>query len=524
MASRLSENGGRRVLLLEAGPDYETSDDFPAEIASAGSMAAAFPGHPNNWSFVGELFPGHSYPMARGKIMGGSSATNGTYWIRGSRADFDEWAGLGNELWSYDEVLPFFKKSERDLDFDGEYHGRDGPMPIARPVDEELRPVSRAFTAACLRAGFTSSPDKNVPDGQGVGPIPHNVSEGLRVNTAMAYLSPARHRSNLTVIGGTLVQQVRFDGTRAVGVEAETEGRRIEFESSEVVLCAGGIKSPQLLLLSGIGPAADLRAHGIDVVHDSPGVGKEVRDHPSVFVYYRVPGAAWPATNTQACLNYTAEGSDRAGDMQIICGASSLGAGFKRVSDGAGRRLPSYIVRPWSTMTALGRLPIRFLLAQARRHADFMLYCSLEGEKSNGEITLVTADPADPPEIRLNYLSHPDDLPRLAGAVRLGVELLQSPEFGRLGVEVVAPTPAVATSDESLHSWIRSNLGSSYHTTGSARMGPAADPGAVVDQHCKVRGVEGLRVVDLSIVPNGMRRGTAATAVMIGERAADFFA
>ena len=526
LAARLSENSARRVLLLEAGPDYRTREDFPADVASANSMAAAFPGHPNNWSFVGELLPGQSYPLARGKIVGGSSAVNGTYWIRATPSDFDSWASRGNDLWSYEHVLRSFKRSERDFDFADEYHGQDGPMPIVRPDQNALRPASQAFIEASLRAGFAAEPDKNAPGAEGIGRIPRNVHDGFRVNTAMAYLADARTRPNLVVAGDTLVRRVLFEGTRAVGVEADQNGRRVKFAADTVVLCASGIQSPQLLLLSGVGPADELRAHGIEVVHDSPGVGKHVKDHPSVFVYFRMRNTdRLPPTSPECCLNYTAPDSDLLGDVQIICGASSLSDVMSRgtTHDGVRGKLPSYMARPWATLKALRRLPLRFVLSQARLQDNFMLYCSLDAEKSTGEITLNSPDPTDPPVIRLNYLSDPDDLPRLAANVRLGVKLLQSPEFTRLGTQVVDPGVDALASDDALHRWIKANLGSSYHTMCSARMGPASDPTAVVDQRCQVHGVSGLRVVDISITPEVIRRGPAATAVMIAERAAEFF-
>lgn len=527
LAARLSEKPSRTVLLLEAGPDYAARGDFPAEVASASSMAAAFPGHPYNWSFVGHVLPDKTFPLARGRIVGGSSATNGTYWIRGPRDDFEEWAAAGNDLWSYDQVLPFFKRSESDLDFDDDFHGRDGPTPITRARPGELRPVSEAFTGACLRAGFPEDPDKNAPAALGVGPIPKNVVDGVRVNTAMSYLAGARDRPNLTVLGETHVRRVLLAGTRAVGVEAERRGQVTEYAAGEVVLCASGIKSPQLLLLSGIGPADELREHGIKVIQDTPGVGRNVKDHPSVFMYYevRADSRLSPGTSPEVCLNYTAPGSASRGDVQIICGASSLSQSMRGVSGAHGvrGRLPSYVARPWATLRSLRQLQLRFLLSQARLQDKLMFYCSLDAEMSTGQIRLASANPSDPPRINLNYLSHPDDAPRLAANLRLGLELLRSPEFERLGARLVDPGQDIFQSGETLLAWMKSNMGSSYHTTSSVRMGPSSDASAVVDQRCCVHGIEGLRVVDVSIMPNILRRGPAATAVMIGERASEFF-
>ncbi len=525
LAARLSENDARQVLLLEAGPDYPTLEAFPPEISRARSMAATFPGHPNSWNFVGELAPGRPYPLARGKVIGGSSAVNGTYFIRARPADFDRWAALGNELWSYDQVLPFFKRSEHDRDFDGEFHGQDGPMPVVRPRPDQLRPVSQAFVQACIDAGFPEDPDKNAPGGEGVGPIPRNVMDGMRMNTAVTYLAPIRGRPNLTVAGNTFVRRVLFEGTRAVGVEAERDGKPVSYRAAEVILSAGGIKTPHLLMLSGVGPADSLREHGIDVVHDSPGVGRNIRDHPAVHVNFRVRDDGLPLPEDfmvfQTCLNHTAPGSSDLTDLQITCGAASYSAMLRALPSSTGKRarLPSYLKRPAATVRALRQLPARFVISEARMQDNLILLVSLDAEKSSGELSLKSADPAEPPGINLNYLSDPADLPRLTENLRLAVRLLQSPGFKRLGLKRVSPADDDLVSEDVTHSWIKANLSTALHTVNSTHMGPASDPVAVVDQRCRVHGVEGLRVADISIIPH-IRRGPAATAVMVGERVA----
>jgi choline dehydrogenase-like flavoprotein len=227
----------------------------------------------------------------------------------------------------------------------------------------------------------------------------------------------------------------------------------------------------------------------------------------------------------QTCLNHTAPGSDSEGELQIGCSAASFAAAMKAVKrDGEkSGRLPSYMKRPVATAKALRHLPIGLMLTQRKMQDNLILLCSMDAEKSTGEITLASADPREQPVIRLNYLSHPDDLTRLAANARLAVDLLRSPAFKKIGAKVVAPTEVDLASDDALHTWIRGNLGTSLHTMCSARMGPASDPEAVVDQRCRVHGVEGLRIVDISIIPDVIRRGPAATAVMIGERGAQFF-
>lgn len=526
LAARLSENPQRRVLLLEAGADHTRIEDFPVEVAQAQSMAASFPGHPQNWSFVGELRNGQSYPLPRGKIVGGSSAVNGTFYIRGRREDFDGWAALGNDLWSFEQVLPFFRKSETDLDIADHYHGTDGPIPVQRAAPSELRPVSSAFTEACLESGFAEEPDKNAPGPEGVGPIPRNSVDGYRMNTAVTYLAAARDRPNLTVYGQTLVRRVLFQGSRAIGVEAERAGRPVTFHGAQIVLAAGGIKTPQLLQLSGVGPADQLRRFGVPIVHDSPGVGQNAKDHPTVHVSFRVDEKATalpPAFSAfQTCLNYAAPGS-AVGDLQIACTAASYAQMIKAVPVAGRRRprLPSYVKRPLRTLGALKELPTGLVITQAANQDNLVLLCSLDAEESLGEVVLDSADPRAAPAIRLNYLDDPRDLPRLVHSVRTAIDLLARPSFARIGMRRVGPSDKDLADDRTLGDWITSRLATSFHTSCTARMGPASDPTSVVDQRGRVHGVDGLRIADISIMPTITRRGPAATAVMIGERIAD---
>jgi choline dehydrogenase-like flavoprotein len=378
---------------------------------------------------------------------------------------------------------------------------------------------------ACLEAGFPDEPDKNAPGPEGIGPVPRNVLGGIRMNTGITYIAPVRDRRNLTIVGNAVVTRVLFDGTRAIGVEAVRDGRRVRFSAGEVILSAGGIKTPHLLLLSGIGPAAHLRSHGIDIVHDSPGVGQGLKDHPTIIVNFRARDDAMPVPEDlqpfETCLNYTSPGSAVKSDVQLMCGVVSYSRLIKAQPRAAGRaaRVPSYLKRPVATLSALRRLPFGLVLSQARRQDDLTVLVSLEAEESAGEISLKSGDPAAAPVITFNYFSDPADLPRVLDNLRLAVDLLRSGSFRSLRPEIVSPGPEHLRGDEELRDWIVSNIGSAFHSTNSARMGPASDPAAVVDQHCRVHGVEGLRVADLSVAPR-IRRGPAATAVVIGERVA----
>ena len=528
LAARLSENPRRRVLLLEAGPFYPTLGDYPPELARISSYAGAFPGHPNNWSFVSTVYGEQRYPMPRGRVVGGSSAVNGGYFVRGRPEDFDGWAALGNHEWAWARVLPYFIRSETDLDFAGPYHGKTGPVPVRRLPPERFHPVSSGFTQSCRSHGFADDLDKNNPTTLGVGSIPRNAIDGIRMNMALTYLAPCLGRPNLTLSPETFVRRVIIEGGRAVGVEAERQGERIVLRAGEIVLSAGGIKSPHLLLLSGIGDADALRRHGIAVAHHSPSVGQYVMDHPAASVLFRTRASSTAlepdAVALQAYLHFTAPGSSTPGDMQISCACVPLSVMLKRpTAKGARSRLPAYLTHPISSLKALAQLPAAFVLRQGLSQDECQLICALHLQKSTGEITLASADPTASPRIDLNFFSNPADLPRLRGGVRLAAALLEEPAFGALGAKRTAPSNQDLVDDTSLDRWIRTTVAHTMHTACGARMGPKSDSTAVVDQYCRVQGIEALRVVDISISPTILRRGPNATAVMIGERVAAFF-
>ena len=273
LAARLSEDRECNVLLLEAGCDHTTTDSFPFEVRFSGAIGAALPGNPNNWPLMGQLTPDLSYPVPRGKIIGGSTSVNGTGFTRARKSDFDRWVAAGNCEWSYDAVLPYMIKLERDLEFgDQEHHGTGGPMPVNRDRHNP-HPVTSAFYGACAELGYPEEADKNGEQAIGYGPVPRNAVDGLRYNTAICYLNPVRSRPNLVVRANTLVRKIVFKGTVATGVEVSDSRGTEVIEGREIVLCAGAIKTPQILLLSGVGPTTQLAEHGIPVVRDLPGVG-----------------------------------------------------------------------------------------------------------------------------------------------------------------------------------------------------------------------------------------------------------
>ncbi|SOD94453.1 mycofactocin dehydrogenase MftG [Blastococcus haudaquaticus] len=480
LAARLADTG-RRVLLLEAGADHREPADFPAELRDAATMRAAAPGHEANWDVPVELFPGRVVGVPRGRVVGGSSALNACSFIRATRADLDGWAAAGNDLWSFDAVLPAFRRLEADADFgDRPGHGADGPVPVRRPG--EGHPLADAFAAAAGEQGHAAEPDKNADGPPGYGPVPLNVAGGMRVNTAMAYLSPRRGLPGLTVRGGVTVHRVVVEGGRAVGVRTADGTVR----AAEVVLAAGAVGSPSLLLRSGIGPADDLRAAGLPVVADVPGVGAGASDHPQVYVPFR-PLRPLPAgLPLHGVLHATSQGATAPGDLEVL---------------------------PWLTPFS------RITGAPAGPHQDELLVgVGLQREDSRGRVSL-----APDGRIRLEhrYLSEEADRRRLREGVRLAVALLRSPALAPMLAPGSGLPGPVLDADEALDGWIRERLTTAVHLAGTARMGRDEDGTAVVDQHLRVRGVAGLRVVDTSVMPQVTSRGPAATAVMLGERAAE---
>ncbi len=500
LAARLSEDPNRSVLLLEAGPDYPDFELLPDEIKYGYNNGASELDSPFNWKYQATGSAQSSRPMdiARGKVIGGSGSVNGQVFLRGLPEDYDSWAEAGNTEWSYVNVLPFFRKLETDMDVRDDFHGSEGPIPVRRVPRQEWLPVYEAFHQSTLDAGYPYDPDMNNPETTGTGAVPMNNPNYIRMSAALSYLNPVRHRLNLTVRGGVSARQVVFDGNRAVGVEVESGGEVFTVEGEEIALCAGGLASPQLLLLSGVGPADHLREMGVPVVLDSPGVGKNLRDHPMALVDVEPrEGVALSedVPRIQTGLRYTGEGSDLRNDMQITLTSYSGEGGGDPIA-GASRM---------------------------RNGKTLHFTVILELAESAGELTLASTDPKEGPRIDYRYLEDEADVRRMREGIRLCAGLLEHEQFRSLVSGLAEPTEADLESDDALDAWLHENISTTFHTCGSARMGPDGDPMAVVDQYCRVRGVEGLRVVDLSVAPNVVRANTNATAIMIAERASVWF-
>jgi choline dehydrogenase len=486
LAARLTEDPRRGVQLVEAGPDFPTLEQTPASLLRQMVIGAA----EFDWGYTAIAVDGREVAIPRGKVVGGSTAVNGAIALRGVPADYDEWAALGNDAWSWERVLPFFRRLEDDQDESGAFHGSGGPIPIRRATPADLHPVQAAFVEACRTLGFPTSADLNHPEATGVGSWPMNVRDGIRISTAIGYLLPARRRPKLTIRPGCHVRRVLFDGARAIGVEASYGGRAHQLFGRRVTLSAGALASPAILLRSGIGPPVDCRALGITPLVDLPGVGANLTDHPQIGVNLRArPGVLeGTALQMQAALRYTAPGSAEGNDMQAC-------------------------------------------VFQFPESDTVRLSVVLQRPRSRGRLTLASADPHAAPRIDLKLCADPEDVRRLVEGMRLVWALARSTPLARLLERevtlddgVVLPLDRAAadlSTDTALAGYVRRGVSHFFHPVGTVRMGPPGDPGAVVDQSCRVFGTENLRVVDASVMPTIPRANPNLTCMMIGERVAD---
>ncbi|TQK18577.1 choline dehydrogenase-like flavoprotein [Microbacterium sp. SLBN-154] len=498
LAARLTEDDGRDVILVEAGP---ADPDFAPDVRDASSIRGAMPGHPANWSFLGHLTPDLAYTVVRGRMLGGSSAINGAYFVRARSGDHARWAQVGGDRWSYDAALPVWRAIESDVDFpDSPMHGSTGPMPVRRPAPGAL---AAAFLRAARVRGHAEEPDKNGEGVPGAGPVPSNIRDGQRVNTAMAYLPGAvRARPGLRILDRTTVGRVIFDGIRAIGVETS----RGEIRADEVVLSAGAIGSARILLASGVGPAADLERFDIRVRADLP-VGTAFSDHPDISLSWRPDGPTIdPAERFAfpAAVNIDTGGHPDA-DVEILLSVKPLGyllTGTTRTLAGG---LGAALRHPLRTARAVTGISARRAAMQVAHRDDLPLIVGLQCPAGRGSLALQAPDPAAPPRIEYRYLADVDDRRRLRAGIREAAALVRD-MGGRL-----TELNESDLDDETLDAWMLSHLGTAIHMCGTAPMGP------VVDGAGRVHGLAGLRVADTSILPVVPTRGPAASAVLVGE-------
>jgi choline dehydrogenase-like flavoprotein len=508
LAARLTEDPQVRVALLEAGPpDKSVLIHCPAGLAVLAQNGQA------NWAFDTVPQPGlngrRGY-QPRGKVLGGSSSVNAMVYIRGQRSDYDHWAAEGNSGWSFDDVLPYFKRAEHNERGADAWHGSGGPLNVM-----DLRSPNRfgpVFVEAARQAGYRPNTDFNAAAQEGVGLYQVTHRNGERCSAAKAYLAPARVRPNLTVLTGVHVTRIVTEGQRAIGVEFVQSGHVQRLQAArEVLLCAGALQSPQVLMLSGIGPADELARHHIALVHDLPGVGRHLHDHPDVVQVVDAPHLK------------DLFGLSFAGVLRVLQGIFE----WRRQRSGmlttnyaeAGGFIRSRPDEPTPD------LQLHFVIGKLVDHGrktvfghGYSCHVCLLRPKSRGRVTLASADPLAAPLIDPNFLAERDDVDRLVRGVKLMRSILQQPALaGYAGRELAAS--ARAQTDAQIEEFIRTFGDTIYHPVGTCRMG--SGPLDVVDAQLRVRGLHGLRVVDASIMPRIVSGNTNAPTIMIAERAAD---
>lgn len=516
VAGRLSENLGIRVLLLEAG---STDSYFPFHIPGMGFLASSRKA--DNWWFETEPsteLNGRRQIWLQGKVVGGSSSINGMIYNRGHAREYDYWAQMGCEGWSFSDILPYFKKSEANQRGDSEWHSGSGAVPIRK--SGSALPIYDDFLQACASNGLPTLDDLNRNTVDGFGYYDVNIKGGRRMSAAASYLEPALRRRNLTVLTGALARRVVFEGRRAIGVEIVHGGTvRTVRARAEVIICAGGIKSPQLLMLSGIGPVAHLAVHGIDVLLDSPHVGANLQNHPSYRMQYACSGRSTaynyltPSGMIQSAANYMLS---RGGGL----GESIFGVGgfFRSRSD---LEIPDIQVVMCGALLSKPTNERPTLWEMLPKQQGFALVVYQGTPFSRGSVTLRSADPTAPPVVDSGYFRDSRDIHVLIAGIKRMREVCIGRDKPRYVVKELAPGPEIRTDGE-LERDIRDNVSTSYHQCGTCAMG--GQPSSVLDPRLRVRGVEGLRVADASVMPVMPNAALHGPVMMIGEKAAAMIA
>jgi len=504
VASRLSEDPNKSVLLLEAGPDYPDFETLPNDLKIGWATGADLAvGGDHDWQLHGRASSmAEKMEVPRGKVTGGTSAINGQVFLRPVPEDFDRWTKFGNSEWTYEKSLPYLIKIETDLDYGGDFHGKEGPILVHRHKLDTLTDDQLAFYEACREMGFPDNYDHNLPDSTGVGPYPLNNPNGVRFSTALGYLSESRHRLNLTIRANCITKRVIFNGKKAVGVEVCSGNDTYIVEANEVILSAGAIASPQLLMLSGIGPADQLEQQHISVIRNVPAVGKNLRDHPTVHTKWKPnPNFELPIESIgpqKVALRYTADNSPYINDMIMVM----------RYNHDIGREI--------------GRENALDQSRQSVEYAPLVMSVGIYLAESTGELKLQSPDINIQPYLDYNMLSSKFDMKRLRDGVRLSDRIGSSQTFKELVEKRVEPDNETLNDDSKLDTWMLQNVLTMHHISGTCKMGPQSDESSVVDQFGRVHGIKNLRVSDVSIVPECPRANTNIAAMLIGERAADF--
>lgn len=508
VAGRLSEEADNSVVLLEEGPrDWNPYIHIPGAYykTAQGSLLKRIPWEPT----LGQKRT-EAPTMVQARVLGGGSSVNAMIYVRGAPSDYARWQELGADGWSYDDVLPWFKRSEDNNRFCNDAHAVGGPLGVS-DIDH-IHPLTRAWLQACQQAGLPYNPDFNSGNQAGCGLYQITARNGRRSSAATAFIDPARNRPNLTVRTGCTVTRIIVENGRAVGVDYVAGGRNWTLRAErEVILSAGAIASPKLLMLSGIGPADALRRHGIAVAADLPGVGQNLQDHIEISLVYQLNGPhsydkyKKPHWKAAAGLNYLLFRGGPAASNLIEGGAFWWGNKNEPIPD-----VQFFMVVGAGIEEGVDAVPggngCTVNLGQIR-------------PRSRGEVTLKSADPADNPRVAPRYFSDPYDLDAVTDGVQLAFDIMNRPEIARYVAARQTPAPSMRSRDD-VKRFCLETAHAALHPVGTCRMG--ADEGAVVDPKLRVRGIEGLRVADASIMPAIVSGNTNAACIMIGERAADF--
>jgi choline dehydrogenase len=511
LANRLSEDPENRVLLLEAGgPDKKMEIHIPAAYSKLNRTEV-------DWGFETEPQPGvlnRKIYLPRGKTLGGSSSTNAMAYVRGNRADYDEWAAMGNEGWAYESVLPYFTKSENNEQINNRYHGKGGPLNVTY-AQVYRTPVADAFVKACAENGIPENHDCNGAEQIGAGLLQFTIKEQKRCSTAAAFLRPILHRPNLKIITRAHTKRILIENDRAVGVEFLTGKNTTEkaYAEKEVILSAGAFNSPQLLMLSGIGAKEELTCHGIEVKKELPGVGKNLQDHlfTGVSALSTVPtanNALKPLNQLKGLAQYLLF---KKGPLTI----SPLEAvAFMKINDGTD---PVDLQFHFAPVHFGNDGKADFYNPDTFPHVSgYTVLPTLIKPKSVGYVGIRSANPLDAPVIDPRFLSAEEDLHTLLKGTKKALEIMGATAFASCRKEIILPLHR--SSDDELILHIRTVLETVYHPVGTCKMG--TDEMAVVDSQLRVKGIEGLRVADASIMPRIIAGNTNATCIMIGEKAA----
>ena len=488
LATRLSEDPARRVLLIEAGPDHPavTDDD---QLGDQMRFSATL----TDWATDATFVPGITLNYPQGRRMGGGSGVNGAFAVRGLPDDYERWAALAGEEWSWPHMLRALRRLEDDQDFADDFHGQKGPVPVVRWRRDELLPAQQAFLAAVSDRGISWVDDMNAPDASGIGAIPMNRSDGVRMSTALTYLPLARGRDNLAMWPGVEVMRIVLEDGRAVGVECTRDGRVEQVRGSRVIVCAGALQSPTLLMRSGIGPAEHLAEVGVDCAVNLRGVGGNLMDHQGTAVFL-VPRDGLDAPDDRVC---------------------QLGA---RYSSTAGTGRDDMWLSMWSAWELEGFPDLHSALGVPAISAVIV---GVHDPASRGTVRLRSVDPSVRPLVDFQMLSDPADVTRMVEGLQMAIELASSSAFVPLYRGIGLLDAARSDDRDMLEGYIRTTVGGWYHAAGTCRMGNDPDRGAVVDGHLQVHGVEALHVVDASVMPTVPRAPTNLTSIAIAERAAE---